>query len=182
MRADILVGIVGAPHGVKGEVRVKSFTERPVAIGRYGPLRSEDGRIKVTIRHVRPVKDDMVVARLDGVDTREAAAALTGTRLFLDRAALPAAEEEEFYHADLVGCAAVAEDGAPVGEVVAVVNYGGGDLLEIARPGRDSELIAFTRAFVPEVDLAGRRVTVASGALAGPETESPRGTGPEETA
>ncbi len=176
MTRPILVGVIGAPHGVRGEVRLKSFTERPTAIADYGPLRSEDGRIGVTITSARALKDDLVVARLAGVTTREAAAGLTGVRLTMDRAALPPPEEEEFYHADLIGLAAETEDGLPLGQVTAVVNYGAGDILEIApHEAGPAVLVAFTRAFVPVVDPAGRRLVVAAAALAGEDEDEDDG-------
>ena len=170
--ARVLLGVVGAPHGVRGEVRVKSFTADPGAIARYGALVSEDGRRTLTIAKARPLKDDMLVARFVGVDTREAAAALTGLRLTVERTALPAAEEDEFYHADLIGLLAVAEDGRPLGRVAAVQNFGGGDLLEIAGEG-EARMVPFTKAFVPHVDLDARRLTVAEAALAEDAPDAP---------
>lgn len=164
--ATILVGVVGAPHGVRGEVRVKSFTEDPLAIASYGPLRSQDGRSAFKVAAVRALKDDMVVARFEGIASREAAAALTGLRLTVDRAALPAAAEDEFYHADLIGLAAVSADGTPLGRVAAMVNYGAGDILEIVGEGGHSLLVAFTAAFVPVIDIPGGRLTVSPAALA----------------
>lgn len=164
MTSPILVGIVGAPHGIRGEVRMKSFTADPLAIAMYGPLRSQDGRA-FKVAAIRALKDDMVVARLEGVASREAAAALTGLRLTVDRAALPAAKEDEFYHADLIGLAALSDDGTALGRVAAVVNYGAGDILEIVADGGDSLLVAFTAAFVPTIDVPGGRLTVASAAL-----------------
>ncbi len=162
----ILVGVVGAPHGVRGEVRIKSYTGTPTAIGDYRPLTSEDGKGIFTIVGLRPLKDDLVVARFEGVSTREGAAALTNTRLYVDRAILPAPDEEEFYHADLVGLRAEAPDGMPVGHIIAVVNYGAGDLLEISQEQGDSLLVPFTKAFVPTIDLAGQRVVLSADALA----------------
>lgn len=163
----ILVGVIGAPHGLRGEVRVKSYTDVPTAIGRYRPLRADRGGVALTVTAVRPVKDDMVVARFEGVTTREAAAALTNTRLYVDRDALPGVEDDEFYHADLIGLDAATAEGNPVGRVAAVLNFGAGDMLEIEVAGGDSLLIPFTRAFVPRVDLATGRVVVAEAALLG---------------
>ena len=174
----ILVGVVGAPHGIKGEVRLKSFTDQPAAIADYGPLRSEDGALALQVLALRPVKDDMVVVRLKGVETRDAAAALTGLRLFVDRAALPAPGSEEFYHADLIGLRAETADGALVGQVAAVVNYGAGDLLEIVAPDGAGHLVAFTRAFVPRVEVEAGRVGLADGAVAD-EPPSRLPSGPE---
>lgn len=173
--ASILVAVVGAPHGVRGEVRVKCFTGEPEAIGRYGPLRAADGRTLV-VAGLRPLKDDLMVARFEGVTTREAAAALTNARLHVGRNALPEAGEEEFYHADLVGLAAELPDGTALGRVTAVLNHGGGDLLEVSGDGAEpSLLIAFTRAFVPIVDLRAGRVVVSPEALedASDDAEAP---------
>ncbi len=164
--ALVLVGVVGAPHGVRGDLRVKSYTAEPASIGRYGPLSSADGRARFDLVDLRTLKDDIVVARFKGVATREAAAALTGTRLYLPRAALPEAGEDEFYHADLIGLAAELPDGTLLGRVEAVQGFGAGDLLLLAREGRDTVLVPFTKLFVPVVDLAGRRVVVMPEALA----------------
>ncbi len=156
----IVVGRFGAPHGVRGEIRLQSFTQKPLAIARYGALAATDGRA-FTLKSVRLLKDNMLVARVDGVSTREAAQALTHLELTLDRAALPPPEEDEFYIADLVGLDAVDTGGGRLGVIVGVPNYGGGDLVEV-RPaaGGESLLFPFTRAVVPEIDLAGRRVTI----------------------
>lgn len=179
MTRRIMVGVIGAPHGIKGDVRLKSFTDQPAAIARYGTLRSEDGALALEMLSARPLKDDMIVARLKGVSTREAAAALTGVRLFVDRSALPAPETEEFYHADLIGLRAETEDGRVVGQVAAVVNYGAGDLLEIALSDGASDLVAFTRTFVPRVEVETGRVVLAEGALAEAASDSPA-SGPEK--
>ena len=161
MAQRITVGRFGAPHGVRGEIRLQSFTQDPVAIAGYGPLIASDGR-SFTLTHVRPVKDTMLVARVAGIADRTLAQALTGLELTLDRAALPAPDEEdEFYVADLIGMQAIDVDGTPIGTIVDVPNYGGGDLVEI-RPavGGDTLLFPFTKAVVPDIDAAGRRVTI----------------------
>ena len=157
----ILVGRFGAAHGVRGEVRLQSFTGDPKAIGAYGPLAGSDGRT-YTLRSLRPVKDNLLVARVDGIADRDAAARLTHVELTLERAALPAPNEEEFYVADLVGLDAVTLEGAKLGTIVDVPNYGGGDLLEV-RPvaGGESLLFPFTKAVAPTIDVVGRRVTIA---------------------
>ena len=155
----ILLGRIAGAHGIRGEVLITAFTERPEDIAAYGPL-DDGGARTFTIEAVRATAKG-VVARLAGVRDRTAAEALRGAPLYVDRARLPAPGEGEFYHADLVGLSAVDADGQPVGEVVGVHNHGAGDILEVrlAKTGR-TELIAFTDAFVPEVDLAGRRVVV----------------------
>ena len=155
----VLVGVVGAPHGVRGEVRLKSFTEDPAAAGDYGPVQAEDGR-SFALEVLRSLKDDMVVARIAGVDDRDAAAALTHLRLFVPRDRLPPPEEDEFYASDLVGLAVVDGSGEALGSVKAVVDYGAGDILEIDRPGGSAVLLPFTKAFVPRVDIAAGRIVV----------------------
>lgn len=161
----IQVGVVGAPHGVRGEVRLRSFMAEPSDIGRRGPLLGDTGRPFV-VRVVRRIRDDMLIARIEGVDDRDAAAALNGTALFMRRADLPAAAEGEFYHADLVGLRALDSAGGVVGQVVAVLNHGGGDLLEVSRNGAPSLLVSFTEAFVPVIDIGAGHLTLAAAALA----------------
>ncbi len=173
----ILVGVVGAAQGVRGEVRVKSYTAVPSAIRDYGPLSTEDGRRRFSIAALRPLKDDMLVVRFDGLDDRNAAAALTGTGLFIDRARLPPPDQDEFYHADLIGLAAEHEDGRVLGRVEAIENFGAGDILAIVpAAGGDSLFVPFTRAFVPILDFDGGRLVVAPGALTpdgGDEPDAP---------
>ena len=152
----ICVGAIAGAFGVRGEVRLKSFCVPPEAIAGYGPLRSEDGR-SFTLGPLRLVAGGLGV-RLSGVETREAADALRGTRLYVDRSALPALPEDEFYHADLVGMVVQDPGGAVIGEVRAVLNHGASDLLEVARPKGATVLIPFTRAVVPTVDLAAGRI------------------------
>lgn len=168
----VCVAQFGAPHGVRGEVRLKSFTADPMAVARYGALESEDGARRFEIVALRPAKD-MLIARLKGVADRAAAEALRHQRLYVARDRLPAAADaDEFYHADLIGLAAVAPDGRALGTVVAVPNFGAGDLLEIAPPGAASLLVPFTKAVVPEVDLAGGRIVVDPPELAIPAAEA----------
>jgi 16S rRNA processing protein RimM len=157
MSGLVLLGIVGAPHGVRGEVRIKTFTGDPLAIADYGPLTDGKGR-SFEIADIRPAKE-VVVARLKGVTTREAAEALNGVELFVARDKLPAGEDEdEFLHADLIGCIVVGPDGAALGAVSAVENYGAGDLLDIETPDGRSVLMPFTKAFAPRIDIAARRI------------------------
>ncbi|HEX4767088.1 MAG TPA: ribosome maturation factor RimM, partial [Lichenihabitans sp.] len=129
----ILVGVFGAAQGIKGEIRIKSFTADPKAIAAYGPLMAPDGRI-FRLLAVRPLKDDMLVARVEDISTRSEAELLTGVELFIDRSRLPAPDDEEFYHADLIGLAAELTDGRVLGTIRAVENFGGGDLLDIVPP------------------------------------------------
>jgi 16S rRNA processing protein RimM len=152
----ILLGTIGAPHGVKGEVRIKAFTGDPMAIADYGPLSDEKGR-RFEIAELRPAKE-VVIARLKGVTSREAAETLTGLKLFVAREKLPDPEDEdEFLQADLVGCAVTGPDGV-LGTITAVANFGAGDLLDVETPDGRSVLLPFTKAFVPVIDIANRRV------------------------
>lgn len=158
MAERVCVAQIGAPHGVRGEVRLRAFTVDPATITRIGPLASEDGRAFV-IEALRPAKD-MFIARLKGVGDRTAAEKLTNLRLYVAREALPEPEEEEFYHADLIGLAATLADGTVVGTVVAVHNFGAGDVLELRPPSGPTEMLPFTKAAVPVIDIAGRRLVI----------------------
>ncbi len=165
LKNPIQMAVIGAAHGIKGELRVKTFTGDPLALGDYGPLYTKDGRA-FEIVDIRPA-NTVVVVRFKGVGDRNAAEALTGTELFVDRSALPDdGEDDEFYHADLVGLAVKDETGVAVGKVSAVQNFGGGDILEVTYQGRKGVLIPFTEAAVPEIDIGAGFVridTVASG-------------------
>lgn len=157
----IQLAVIGAPHGVRGELRVKTFTADPLSLCDYGPLQARDGRV-FEIIDIRPA-NTVVVVRFKGVTDRNAAEALNGTELFIDRAALPdEGEEDDFYHTDLIGLEVRDETGASVGKVTAVQNFGGGDILEITHQGRKGVPIPFTRAAVPEVNVAGGFVEVDS--------------------
>jgi 16S rRNA processing protein RimM len=158
---DVLIGIFGAPHGVRGDLRLKSFTADPQSVGDYGPVRATDGTV-YRLNVLRPLKDDLVIVRVDGIADRDAAARLTNIKLYVSRSALPAADEDEFYQTDLVGLTVIARaDGALLGHIKAVVDFGAGDLLEITRAeGGEPVLLPFTRAFVPEIDIAAGRVWV----------------------
>ncbi|WP_425487094.1 ribosome maturation factor RimM [Microvirga arsenatis] len=161
----VLVGEFGRAHGLKGEVRLKSHTGDPQAIARYRPLIASNGKT-YSLKSVRPAPGgapDLLIAVVDGVTTREASEALNRVQLFVERDKLPPPEEEdEFLLADLIGLTVQTEAGEIIGTVVAVPNYGGGDLLEIAPvPSGPTALLPFTRAFVPVVDIAGRRIVAA---------------------
>jgi len=158
----IVVARIGAAHGIKGEVRLKSFTADPLAVGSYGPLTTEDGREFAisAARKAAGTSPDMLVVRLDGVATRNAAETLNGIDLYLPRERLPDTDADEFYHADLIGLDAVGVDGAAFGTIVAVQNFGAGDLLEIAPKSGPTILVPFTHGIVPDVDLAEGRVVV----------------------
>jgi len=154
----LLVGIVTAPHGIGGALRIKSFMAQPEDIARYGPLADETGRL-FTLELVGAGKG-VLLARLPGVADRNAAEGLRGRHLYLPRAALPPAAAEEFYHADLIGLSAVKGDGTALGRVRAVYDFGAGDTLEIERPAGPPVMVPFTRAIVPVVDLAAGRLVV----------------------
>ena len=160
MPADILLGAVIGAHGLKGEVKVKTFTETPDRLGAYGPLHAKDGRVFV-VDEVRVTASDGAVVRLEGVTDRSAAEALKGLELFVARAALPQAEAEEFYHADLVGLRAEDEAGRLIGHVRGIHNFGAGDVLDIQKPDGSEALLPFTREFVPVVDVAAGRIVIA---------------------
>lgn len=167
----VLVGVFGAAQGVKGEVRVKSFTGEPRDIAGYGPLTTADGGRSFALLSLRPLKGDMLVARVAGVESRDAAAALTNTQLFIARDRLPPPGPDEFYHVDLIGLRAETEGGAHLGRVRAIENHGAGDIVEIGPDGPgDTLLVPFTLDFVPVVDFAAGRIVVAQGALL-PEEE-----------
>lgn len=157
----ILLGRIAAPHGIRGDVLIETYTADPQDIVAYGPLQTEDGTRVLEISVVR-LTPKGVIARVAGVADRTGAEALKGLDLYVDRARLPAPKEEgEYYHADLVGLRAEDRDGYKLGTIVAVQNYGAGDLLELRLSGkRQTELIPFTETFVPVVDLAGGRVVV----------------------
>ncbi|WP_224549874.1 ribosome maturation factor RimM [Mesorhizobium sp. CA16] len=148
----VQMAVIGAAHGIKGELRVKTFTGDPLALADYGPLYARDGRA-FQITDIRPA-GTVVVVRFKGVGDRNAAEALAGTELFVDRSVLPDdGEEDEFYHADLIGLD-VRDDTGVIGRVVAVHNFGGGDILDVTLAGRKGVLIPFTQAAVPHVSIA----------------------------
>jgi 16S rRNA processing protein RimM len=157
----VCLGQIGAAHGLRGEVRLHSFTADPAAIASYGPLESEDGRI-FEIAAMRPAKDHFVVT-LAGVADRDAAARLVNIKLYVPRERLPVPDEpDEYYHADLIGLAVVDPSGVKLGTVVAVHNFGAGDLIEVLPDeGGKTELLPFNEAHVPMVDVAAGKIVVA---------------------
>lgn len=156
----VLVGEIGAAQGLKGEVRLRSYTQTPTDIAAYGPLEDETGAKRVEIERVRATPKALI-ACIKGVTTREGAEALNGTKLYLSRAALPERGEDEWYVADLVGLAAVDPEGTPLGTVVAVHNFGASDIIEVApASGGETLLVAFTEAAVPEVDIENGRLVL----------------------
>jgi 16S rRNA processing protein RimM len=175
MPADrILLGRIGRPHGVRGLVRVQSFTADPSDIASYGPVSDETGARTFHLRVVQP--GEMPVVAVEGVADREAAARLTGTALYVARDRLPAPAEDEFYHADLIGLAVEDASGRRLGTVANVNDHGAGAFLEIDT-GAQPLLLPFTRLAVPVVDLAGRRVVIVPPAevVVPPSADAPEG-------
>jgi 16S rRNA processing protein RimM len=157
----ILMGVFGAPQGVRGEIRVKSLTGEPGAVGAYGPLTDKGGTRAFAFESLRPLKDEMLVARLAGVSTREAAETLKGVEIFARRDQLPPPAHDEFYYDDLVGLEAVDAVGAALGRVVSLMNYGAGDVLEIApAQGGETLLLPFTKRVAPRIDFDAGRIVI----------------------
>ena len=185
----VLLGRFGAPHGVRGEIRLQSFTGDPLAIATYDSLTDNSGARNFKLLSVRQQGKDMLVARVAGVDDRDGAEALNGVELYLPREMLPSPEEDEFYVADLIGLRAETPDGETIGVIVAVHNFGAGDILEIApthgpeklsdfleeavrrKPGGETLLLPFTKTTTPVVDVKAARVVVVPPAEA--EGEAP---------
>jgi len=157
----ICVARIGAAHGVRGEVKLWSFTEEPAAVANYGPLETQDGTRCFEIEALRAAKDHFV-ARIAGVNDRDAAEKLRNIELYIPRARLPKIEEADtFYHADLVGLDAITPDGARVGTVHALHNFGAGDIIEIAPAGvGDPLMLPFNETTVPKIDVAARQIVV----------------------
>lgn len=168
----VLMGKIGAAQGLRGEVRVSSYTDDPTAIGDYGNLVTKDGRV-FEVLEVRESKN-VVIVRFRGVNDRNAAEALNGTELYIDRSNLPddELEEDEFFYSDLEGLEAKDAEGKSYGLVSAVYDFGAGDLLELKGPGRRPTLIPFTEAAVLEIDLEGGSILIdplAAGLIDNPE-------------
>jgi 16S rRNA processing protein RimM len=157
--ARVCLGQIGAAHGVRGEVRLHSFTADAQAITKYGPLETDSGGV-VEIETLRPAKNHFV-ARLAGVTDRNAAERLTNARLYVPRERLPElSNADEFYHTDLVGLAVVDRAGTQLGTVVAIHNFGAGDLIEMQQADGKTAMLPFDTATVPEVDVAAGRIVV----------------------
>lgn len=160
MSALVCVARIGAAHGVRGAVKLWTFTEDPFAVRHYGLLSSKDGKRQFEVATAREARDHLV-ATFKGVTTRDEAERLNGIELYVAREKLPATDADEYYHTDLIGLAAVTADGDVLGRVLAIHNFGAGDIIEIAPPKGTTLLLPFTNAVVPEVDLAGGRVVIA---------------------
>ena len=168
------MGRIGAAHGIKGEVRITSFTEEPLALTTYGPLATNRPGLIIEIETARATTN-VLVARIKGVSDRSAAEKLNGVELYVDRDKLPPpSEDDDFYHADLIGLDARLSDGSVIGQVMAIPNFGASDLLEVrnARSG-DTFLYPFTKAVVPEVNIAEGFVVIEVPIDAEPGEEEP---------
>jgi 16S rRNA processing protein RimM len=159
MAGHICIARIGAAHGVRGAVKLWTFTEDPLAVKAYGPLLTKDGARSFEVASAREAKGHLV-ATLKGVGSREDAERLNGIELYIARDKLPATEENEYYHADLIGLAAVTSANEPLGRVIAIHNFGAGDIIEIAPPQGATMLLPFTNAVVPSIDLKSGRVVI----------------------
>ena len=158
---DVLLGLVIGAQGLKGGVKVKTFTETPETLGACGPLHTREGRT-FTVANIRAAKGFATV-KFEGVETRTAAESLKGAELYVARSTLPKPEETEFYHADLLGLRAEDTVGRGIGKVIAIHNFGAGDVIEIERDdGQGAVLMPFTREIVPTIDLENHRIVIAA--------------------
>lgn len=155
----LCVGVIVGAHGIRGAVRIRTFTAEPEGIAEYGPLFDESGARRFEIE-VLGTATGTVTARIEGVEDRNRAEALRGVKLFVPREALPETEEEEYYHSDLIGLPVFAPDGSSLGRLKAVFDFGAGDVLEIATADGASLMVPFTRAAVPMVDVGAGRIVV----------------------
>jgi 16S rRNA processing protein RimM len=160
MSSQICIARIGAAHGVRGAVKLWTFTEDPFAVTRYGRLTTKDGARQFELAQAREAKGHLV-ATFKGVTTRNEAERLNGLELYVARDKLPATEEDEYYHADLIGLAAMTTMGEPLGKVIAIHNFGAGDIIEIAPPAGTTIMLPFSNAVVPTVDIAGGCVIIA---------------------
>ena len=157
----VLVGVFGAPQGVRGEIRVRCFTGEAKAIGAYGTLTDRACANAFSFERLRGLKEDVVIVKVKGVETRDAAAALTGVEIFARRDQLPPPDADEFYYDDLVGLEAVTRDGLRLGRVAGLMNYGAGDILEIAPyDGGEALLLPFVKAVATRVDFEAGRIVI----------------------
>lgn len=155
----VCLGVIAAPHGVRGLVRIRPFTADPGAVAAYGPVTDRETGRTFALALTGAAKGT-VTARIEGITDRDQAEAVRGTELWVRREALPETEDEEYYHHDMIGLRAEGVDGAALGEVTGVQNHGAGDLLELHLAGGGSALVPFTRACVPVVDIEGGRVVI----------------------
>jgi 16S rRNA processing protein RimM len=159
MSAKICVARIGAAHGVRGAVKLWTFTEDPFAVENYGSLSTKDGARHFEVASAREAKDHLVVT-FKGITTRDEAERLNGLELYVPRETLPPTEDDEYYHADLIGLAAVTTANETLGRVVAIHNFGAGDIIEVAPESGPTILLPFSNAVVPTVDIPGGRVVI----------------------
>lgn len=159
MPEKVCIARIGAAHGVRGAVKLWTFTEDPFAVENYGLLSTKDGARQFEVASAREAKDHLVVTFRE-VTTREEAERLNGIELYVPRERLPATDDDEYYHADLIGLDAVTAANEPLGRVVAIHNFGAGDIIEIAPESGTTILLPFSNAVVPAVDIAGGRVVI----------------------
>ncbi|MDB5506997.1 MAG: RimM [Devosia sp.] len=169
---SLLMGRIGAAHGIRGEVRITPFTEDPLALTGYGPLATDRPGLTITIAAAR-LQKNVIIARLKGFADRTAVEALNGVSLFVAREQLPPTDDDDFYHADLVGLDARLEDGPSIGKVIAVPNFGAGDLIEIGGSDGETFLFPFTKAVVPHIHLKDGYLIIAPPFDAEPGEEEP---------
>ena len=176
----LCVGVITAPRGVRGQVRVKSFTAEPDDIVQYAPLTNADGSTEYRLEIVGHAKG-VLLARVEGIKNREGAEALRGVELFVDRDVLPDCEDEDdFYYADLIGLSAVLPDGSVYGTVKAMHDFGAGDMIELSLDGSGNIILPFTKVVAPEVDIANGRIVVDPPEMFGdPEPAQPNENGEE---
>ena len=160
MPSQICVARIGAAHGIRGAVKLWTFTEDPFAGTGYGQLTTKDGARQFELAQAREAKGHLV-ATFKGVTTRNEAERLNGLELYVARDKLPATDQGEYYHADLIGLAAITATGEPLGKVIAIHNFGAGDIIEIAPPAGTTIMLPFSNAVVPTVDITGGRVVIA---------------------
>ncbi len=155
----VRVGRITAAHGVHGEVKIRCFTEVPEDVGAYGPVQDAQGR-SFDFNAIRPAKGAAVIARFAGVDDRDAAESIVGRDLFVPRDRLPPPENDEWYYSDLIGLTARSHDGEMLGTVIAVHDFGAGDLIEIAPPSGKAFMVPFTAQCVPDINLSDGTITI----------------------
>ena len=155
----VRIGHIAGASGVKGDLRISSYTEHPLDVCAYGPVEDKEGKEKFILKPKRMAKGH-VIAHADGIDNRDAAERLRGTELFITREALPPPGEEEFYHNDLIDVAVFAVNGHVLGSVIAVHDFGAGTILEVAGKAGKTVLVPFTKDVVPVIDLSAKRIEI----------------------
>lgn len=172
----VCLGAFAGAHGVKGHIKIKTFTQNERDIGAYGPVTSEDGARTFTLKIIKVLGPGFVLASTPDISSREEATALSSTRLYIDRSLLPDTDEDEFYLEDLVGLTVIDTDDKSHGRVTAIHNFGAGDIVEIkGLHGRKSALLlAFTKENFPDISLAQQQIVIATSALRDTGGEDPK--------